>query len=58
MPVLSIWRRAESSEAKAIADNLKRLATLDTYERRALSRRRKAAFALLLAFEQTAEKSA
>jgi hypothetical protein len=48
----------ESSEAKAIADNLEKLATLDTYERRTLSRRRKAAFALLLAFEQAVEKSA
>jgi hypothetical protein len=47
----------ESSEAKAIADNLERLATLDTYERRTLSRRRKAAFALLLAFEETVEES-
>ncbi|GLS32814.1 hypothetical protein [Neomesorhizobium albiziae] len=46
----------EFSEGKAIANNLKQLATLDTYERRTLSRRRKAAFALLLAFEGTVGK--
>jgi hypothetical protein len=45
-----------SSEAKAVANNLEQLATLDNYERRALSRRRKAAFALLLALEQSAEQ--
>jgi hypothetical protein len=45
----------EFSEGSAIANNLKQLATLDTYEQRTLSRRRKAAFALLLAFEQTVE---
>ena len=42
----------EFLEGRAIANNLEKLATLDTYERRTLSRRRKAAFALLLAFER------
>jgi hypothetical protein len=40
-----------SLETEVIIDNIEKLGTLDSYERRALSRRRKAAFTLLLAFD-------
>ena len=40
------------SEASAICSSLAKLTTLDSYERKTLSRRRKAALELLLAFER------
>ncbi|WP_157014663.1 hypothetical protein [Mesorhizobium xinjiangense] len=47
----------ESLEGNAIANSLEKLATLDTYERRTLSRRRKSGFALLLALEQASKRN-